>query len=196
MANTSAKWNVPLWKTKEPVAHCSKDPDAPFGENPVAALLDACTQGNMDDVLSLLEKNIDVNSTDERCYTPLMCASRAGHADVVRALLENNANIEATDDKGMTSLMWASLGGHSEIVRVLLIHSASVDTRDSDCGRTALMYAVLKGHMNVVKTLIDLGNADVNAQSKDNMSVVRHSPDDIDIETFLLDSGCVPGAGL
>ncbi len=95
---------------------------------PAEDLTDAASAGDLDEVLALLAKGVDVNGKDQRGWVALVSAAGNGHMDIVRALLKQGANVNATDYGGWTALMWASQEGHTEVIQTLL--SSGLESTD------------------------------------------------------------------
>jgi len=90
-------------------------------------LFDACTKGDSDTVIELLNNGNDVNAlwlTEnvfwEYNITYLMAAAMNGHENVVRVLVELGADLEAKDINGYTAFMLALFEGQIEVGKVLL----------------------------------------------------------------------------
>lgn len=63
----------------------------------------AAQSGDLDKVISLLDKGVDVNATDGGGYTALHYAARNGRFDVCKYLLEKKADVNATTKAGMAT---------------------------------------------------------------------------------------------
>lgn len=61
-------------------------------------LLQACRDGNLQDVKLLLAAGANVNAKFDE--TPLTISAEKGHIEVVRFLLDSGANINETDNDG------------------------------------------------------------------------------------------------
>ena len=134
-------------------------------------------EGLTDDVVELLDKGMDVNSTmGELGITALMAAANKGHSDLVSLLLERGADPDIRTDDGDTALIGAALDGHSDIVSLLLGAGAKVDAKDKN-GTTALMAAAWNGHHEVVEILLQNG-ADVNAKTPEGVTAVTFASED------------------
>ena len=121
------------------------------------ALQEACLMGDMDNVVQLVKRGVDINVADSAGRTALMFSAFNGHAEIVRLLLDSGAGIEPLDSTGRTALIYASTGPFPETVELLLRRKASVNIADNDEHFTALMYAAAEGHLDVVKILMDHG---------------------------------------
>ena len=72
-------------------------------------LFDACTQGNVEVVNSLLDSGFDINATDEDDITALQLAAASGQEQVVRLLLVRGAAVDQANLTGWTPLLHLSL---------------------------------------------------------------------------------------
>jgi ankyrin repeat protein len=82
-------------------------------------LLNAAVQsGNLDVVITLLARGLDVNAKDQYGQTPLIAATLAGQRKAVKYLLKLNANTEARFMRG-SALDYAREIGDQEIIRLL-----------------------------------------------------------------------------
>ena len=62
-------------------------------------LIEACENGDVKQVISLIESGFDVNEPDGEGFTPLIYAAFATQVDVCDALIQNQAdvNMQAQD---------------------------------------------------------------------------------------------------
>uniref|UniRef100_A0A3Q2PHV3 Tonsoku-like protein n=1 Tax=Fundulus heteroclitus TaxID=8078 RepID=A0A3Q2PHV3_FUNHE len=94
----------------------------------------ACIDGNLKQVLYLVEQGHPVNPRDYCGWTPLHEASNHGHYDVVAVLLERGANINDPGGplcEGVTPLHDALACGNLKVARLLVERGASVTLRNS-----------------------------------------------------------------
>lgn len=85
-------------------------------------------RGNLEGVLSLISKGVDLNSRGGLENTPLHWAAGAGHRDVVRALLRSGDNrnmVNALNERQETPLHLAVARNHRETVDLLLEFGSS-----------------------------------------------------------------------
>ena len=68
-------------------------------------------------IIELLLKKVDLNSKDNRGWSPLHWAALYGHTDIARFFIDKGADVNATDKKGKTPLHFAVENGHAEIAR-------------------------------------------------------------------------------
>ena len=125
---------------------------------PNDSLYEACRQGNLSTVKSLLhtEDLVSLNCTSKdrndkwkRRKTALMLASEVGSKRIVEALIEAGANVNKEADG--TALEYACFNGHFQVVRLLL--SKGGDPNGNGSG-IPLMEAARHGHDDIVRELI------------------------------------------
>ncbi|CAG8976382.1 hypothetical protein HYALB_00006155 [Hymenoscyphus albidus] len=71
-------------------------------------------------VSAMAEKGADLNTVDERSYTPLILAIQCQKIEIFKVLLEHNADLNITDHYGNTPLIYVS-GGNVPDARMLEI---------------------------------------------------------------------------
>jgi len=77
--------------------------------NEGASLLNAASEGNLQELKGILDRGVDLeftNGYDKK--TALILASENGHLDIVIQLLDRGADIEAQDIFGLTALHGAA----------------------------------------------------------------------------------------
>lgn len=114
-------------------------------------------EGKTDEVISYLDRGMDINQTNQNGQTLLMIAAYNGNNDLVRFCIEKGAEVNARDSGGRTALMYAASGPFPETVKYLLKKGADPKAVDYDEKWTALMYAAAEGHLDVVKLLVKKG---------------------------------------
>lgn len=127
--------------------------------------------GNADMVQSALLNGVDLESRDERNWTPLMISSFNGNEKLAMILICKGANIHTRDRNGYTALHWTAYNGFDKVVDLLIRGGANVNAR-SEFGWTPLMQAATRGHMVVVMRLI-AGGANVNEVSNDGWTALH-----------------------
>jgi ankyrin repeat protein len=131
----------------------------------IAGFINAVEAGRHDLVALFLSSGADIDTCDDRLWTPLMIAAFNGNEKLVRLLVKVGANIHHKDNAGYVPLHWAAFNGFAKVVKLLLTDDADVDVR-SNFGWTPLLQAATRGHLSVSFMLIEKG-ADVNAASTD-----------------------------
>lgn len=136
--------------------------DLPFSPE---GFLKAAESGKREAVALFLSAGVDVDTCDERQWTPLMISAFNGNEEMAALLIKSGADIHHKDVAGYTPLHWAAFNGFTQVVQLLLSKHADVNAR-SVHGWTALLQAATRGHLSVSFILIE-HCADVNAASND-----------------------------
>ncbi|CAI2353849.1 unnamed protein product [Caenorhabditis sp. 36 PRJEB53466] len=88
--------------------------------DPLALLLDAALEGELDLVRSSAKKLADVSQANDEGITALHNAICAGHYEIVRFLIESDADVNAQDSDGWTPLHCAASCNNLPMVRQLV----------------------------------------------------------------------------
>lgn len=118
----------------------------------------AIINGNPKEAKALLNKGVNVNSTNIYGETALMFAVR--DQKMLKFLLKSGANASIASRFGTTALMHAAVHSDIEIVKMLLSAGAYVNATDAN-GRSALLFAAVDGRDEIVNLLL-LSGADTN----------------------------------
>lgn len=122
--------------------------------------IDHIKEGNLDEILSLFGRALDIENADSR-------------TDLIALLNER-------DKSGLAAIHWAADRGHSNILDLLHTHGANINLVDADGGQTALHYAVSCGHLDSVKILLKNG-ADQSIRDSDEMTCLDIAADANDV---------------
>jgi ankyrin repeat protein len=133
--------------------------------------LKAIETGNQEAITVFMSCGVDMESRDERDWTPLMISSFNGNEKLAIFLIRCGAKVQAQDQNGYTPLHWSAFNGYEKVVELLLEKSAQVNAR-SQFGWTALMQAATRGHIKVVKKLLKSG-AWVNETTADGWTALH-----------------------
>jgi ankyrin repeat protein len=123
----------------------------------VAVALELCLQGKLEQIKTLLDQGLDVNT-----YAPVQkkylitAAAERGNLELVKLLLERNAYVNAVpilDDR--TPLWHAASNGDLAMVQLLLQHDADVNVCAHDDGTYPFHMAVQGDYLDICKLLID-----------------------------------------
>jgi ankyrin repeat protein len=136
----------------------------------------AAANGQEEIIELLLQREVKVDSIDERGATPLHYAAAYANPFVIRKLLEGGANIEAVDKYRQTPLFYAIYKGTLAEVRFLLQKNANVNACDND--RLTPLHSAAKAEYPQAATLLLQENADVNAVDKDGKTPLHHAAED------------------
>ena len=123
----------------------------------------ASENGQLDVVLSLLDRGADVNEVDSHRWTALFVAAMAGKLEVAKLLIERGAYVNARSRAGWTPLLAGTRHGNLEVTRLLLDHGADVNAKTRD-SFTALHVAPLGGYLDVARLLVERG-ADLDVRN-------------------------------
>ncbi|MCX5644112.1 MAG: ankyrin repeat domain-containing protein [Phycisphaerae bacterium] len=126
---------------------------------PAESLHRAATDGDIEQVKSLLAAGANVNAPDTDPFgtTPLFYAVSKGYTETVEILIAHGAEVNATQKfSGHTPLHIAAANGHEHIVRLLISKGADVNASPASRA-TPLHRAATQGHREVVRILIEAG---------------------------------------
>ena len=114
-----------------------------------AAWEDAIKRGDVQLVLDLLRRGIDLNARDRYGQTALMLAAHAGHREVVETLIAHRVNLNITAKFGLSALMLAIVAGHVEVAPLLAKAGADLSLQGTGApgfaDKTAYDLAVARG---------------------------------------------------
>ncbi len=148
-----------------------------FSQNPSCLyeqLFEASKTGDVDEVKSLLQEGIDVNTEDVYGDTALFYAVQWNHKAVVELLVSAGADVNHRSTRnGSTALMAINDRDNSECLQVLLDKGADINARMTLEGGTALFYASFIRNIPVIKLLLNYG-ANVNDTDQYGDSVLLH----------------------
>lgn len=133
-------------------------------EEGVTALMRAARDGERENVMSLLERSVDINAADGFGWTALHYAAANGDIRTVKALLSKGADINAIDQSGETTLMSAVAYRNLPVVKLLIEKGAHVNQLTQD-GRNALTIALRKENKKIVEILKQAGSVEQPSQS-------------------------------
>jgi len=125
-------------------------------------IADAAMNRNKDAVRSLLQKKVDVNSTQVDGTTALHWAVRADDLETADLLIRAGANVSVANRDGVTPMQLAAVNGTAPMIEKLIKAGANPNASLSKFADTALMLAARTGKVDPVKVLLDNG-AQVNA---------------------------------
>ena len=123
-------------------------------------LFQACANGDIREVISLMQDGFSLFEANEFGETPLHIAAQNGQSDLLVAIEANadmflsDYNNELTNNYGWTPLHWAAALGNAGCVDVLFDPRSKPSTTRS--GRTALHLAMLEGHLRTGQRFISL----------------------------------------
>jgi ankyrin repeat protein/type II secretory pathway predicted ATPase ExeA len=155
-------------------------------------LVNAAGNGQLQEVLQLLEDGVEGNSINDTGETALMRAAWFGHTNILTLLLNHEPRVNQQSPEGWTALFYGAVKGHKFIVATLLAQGAKPDVADLD-GRTPLMAATWNGHTEIARLLLD-SNVDPNRTNRDGWSSLMFAAlkGDTDVARILLLHGADP----
>jgi ankyrin repeat protein len=122
---------------------------------------DILSAANTDDtstVVNLLQRGMDVNTTDQSGTTLLMIAARNDNVPLIKSLLASRANVNRRNRQGDTALLLAALKPAPEAAKLLIENGADLNP----AGWTPLHYSMFSGSKEMAAILIAKG-ANVDA---------------------------------
>jgi len=162
-------------ETNDPWGHVSEKIKAEIQSQGVEyspqGFIKAAESGKRDVIALFLSAGADVDTCDDRLWTPLMISAFNGDEEMATLLIKSGANIHHRDGAGYCPLHWAAFNGFAKVVKLLLSKHANVNAC-SNHGWTALMQAATRGHLSVSFLLLENG-ADVNASSNDGWTALH-----------------------
>ncbi|MCK5894369.1 MAG: ankyrin repeat domain-containing protein [Endozoicomonadaceae bacterium] len=127
-----------------------------YFKKPRSDLANAVLNGQLDEVITLLEKYDEINIKNSEGYTLLMLAVMSNNCNMVALLLESGADIEA----GNNDVSIDFDENHDALT--ILDNIDNVNQKESGIYKTPLALAVKEGNCDMVKLLLDKG-AKVNS---------------------------------
>jgi len=127
--------------------------------------LQSVEKGDLNAVALFLSSGVDIDTRDERGWTPLMVSYFSGNEEVALLLIRGGADIHAKDMGGYGPLHWAAFNGYGNVVKLLIEKRADANAL-SNHGWTPLLQAATRGHLIAAGQLI-AGGANVNLASND-----------------------------
>ncbi|RSL40444.1 hypothetical protein CEP53_013360 [Fusarium sp. AF-6] len=154
----------------------------------------ATQNGHADFVRLLIEQSVNIESREEKGWTPLMMAAQEGYLEIVKDLLGAGANVNAEEKDRATALWIASQQGHIDVVRKLRESGAKVISANGS-KRRPIHQAAQNGHLNVVKYLVNECEEDVNAEDNQKATpLVLASQGEGDMRVEIMEFLCENGA--
>jgi ankyrin repeat protein len=127
-------------------------------QNGQTELMAAAYNGDLDEIVRLLESPADIDAQDQYGTTALMYAAMKGRDEVVRELVEHKANLELQSSQRYTALMYAVRDGHTKSVQILLHAGADPNVHgDDDSYEIPLTLAAWRGFFPIVRALVAVG---------------------------------------
>jgi ankyrin repeat protein len=142
----------------------------------------------------LLAEGENVDSKDDRGWTPLHTAAFGGHTLIVKTLLRHGAAVDAQDHSDRSSLAIAADEGHNDVVEELLRNGANVNLSGKNAW-SPLNQALMRNHRDAVKLLLDAG-ANPVGQDEFGFAPLLIASKDLELVNLLLEAGADPNSDL
>ena len=123
-------------------------------DDALAAMIDAASEGDIEEVKRVLHQGLDVNTGDYDARTMLHLSAAEGNVKVVHALLQEGADVNVTDRWGQVPLHDATQGNHTQVIDLLASAGAELHFEDP---AAKLCGAAAAGDIETLKALIDHG---------------------------------------
>ncbi|XP_048861798.1 protein phosphatase 1 regulatory subunit 12A isoform X3 [Brienomyrus brachyistius] len=136
-----------------------------------AVFLAACSSGDTEEVLRLLERGADINYANVDGLTALHQACIDDNVDMVMFLVQNGANINQPDNEGWIPLHAAASCGYMDIAKYLISHGANVGVVNSE-GDTPLDIAEEEAMEELLQNEINRQGVDIEAARKEEERVM------------------------
>ncbi len=116
-------------------------------------LLKAAHEGDVDEVLALINDGASLEAIDGSGRTPVIVAAFASNDEVVNALSNAGANMNALEHRAYDVVTIAAVANDLELLELALENGASAENITSPYDGTALIAAAHLGHHQVVDLL-------------------------------------------
>uniref|UniRef100_A0A803K1C4 Protein phosphatase 1 regulatory subunit n=1 Tax=Xenopus tropicalis TaxID=8364 RepID=A0A803K1C4_XENTR len=136
-----------------------------------AVFLAACSSGDTDEVLKLLDRGADINYANVDGLTALHQACIDDNIDMVKFLVEHGAGINQPDNEGWIPLHAASSCGYLDIAEYLISKGASVGVVNSE-GDTPLDIAEEEAMEDLLQNEVNRQGIDVEAARKEEERIM------------------------
>lgn len=97
-------------------------------------LVEACFDGEMEELQTYIDKGYHVDSIDGRGHTALSEAASQGHDNIITHLLALGANPNLCNDTGRSPMYQAAFNGHVNTISLLLESGADREAMDKSNG--------------------------------------------------------------
>ncbi|XP_056430016.1 protein phosphatase 1 regulatory subunit 12A isoform X2 [Hyla sarda] len=136
-----------------------------------AVFLAACSSGDSDEVLKLLDRGADINYANVDGLTALHQACIDDNLEMVKFLVENGASINQPDNEGWIPLHAASSCGYVDIAEYLISQGANVGAVNSE-GDTPLDIAEEEPMEELLQNEVNRQGIDVEAARKEEERIM------------------------
>ncbi|XP_069567102.1 protein phosphatase 1 regulatory subunit 12A isoform X4 [Brachyistius frenatus] len=136
-----------------------------------AVFLAACSSGDTEEVLRMLDRGADINYANVDGLTALHQACIDDNADMVTFLVEHGAGINQPDNEGWIPLHAAASCGYLDIAEYLISQGASVGVVNSE-GETPLDIAEEEAMEELLQNEINRQGVDIEAARKEEERIM------------------------
>ncbi|KAJ8348592.1 hypothetical protein SKAU_G00271810 [Synaphobranchus kaupii] len=136
-----------------------------------AVFLAACSSGDTEEVLRMLDRDADINYANVDGLTALHQACIDDNIDMVTFLVEHGAGINQPDNEGWIPLHAAASCGYMDIAEYLISQGASVGVVNSE-GETPLDIAEEEAMEELLKNEINRQGLDIEAARKEEERIM------------------------
>lgn len=119
-------------------------------------IYDACRDGDVEILSTLIKARTDINAVDNFGNTPLFYASASADPEIVEYLLSLGADPDIANSRGLTPVNVAMAFNRADNLALLLDSVRDVNSID-EANNTYLHYAVTYGETEWVETFLKLG---------------------------------------
>ncbi|XP_056132042.1 protein phosphatase 1 regulatory subunit 12A isoform X4 [Lampris incognitus] len=136
-----------------------------------AVFLAACSSGDTEEVLRMLDRGADINYANVDGLTALHQACIDDNVDMVTFLVEHGASINQPDNEGWIPLHAAASCGYMDIAEYLISQGASVGVVNSE-GETPLDIAEEEAMEELLQNEINRQGVDIEAARKEEERIM------------------------
>ncbi|NXC09225.1 MYPT1 phosphatase, partial [Orthonyx spaldingii] len=136
-----------------------------------AVFLAACSSGDTEEVLRLLERGADINYANVDGLTALHQACIDDNVDMVKFLVENGANINQPDNEGWIPLHATASCGYLDIAEYLISQGAHVGAVNSE-GDTPLDIAEEEAMEELLQNEVNRQGVDIESARKEEERIM------------------------
>ena len=134
-------------------------------------IIQAILKNNVIGLKYMIEKGVDVNTTDADEETPLMKAAVGGHVECLKILLDAGADVNIEDTYGETALMKAITTDQRDCVDLFITKGVDEISVGKTGDETILIWTAENGHEKYLNYFITLG-ASVNRPDRHGATAV------------------------
>ena len=123
-------------------------------ESTKQAIINYVSSNDIDSVKSLLDRGVDVNTTDGNHRNLLLIATVDRNTEMAALLVSHGGDVNMQSDNLDSPFLYAGASGQTHLVKLYLENGARFDIFNRYNG-TALITACERGHIETVKLLVN-----------------------------------------